>query len=88
MDFRWNNWNLEHVAHHGVSIDEAEMVVTQARPPFPEQRGGNKWAVWGRGLGGRFIQVVYVFDPDGTLYIIHARLLTDVEKKRLRKRRR
>lgn len=32
MDFRWNDWNLEHVAVHGVEIEEAEHVVEHARP--------------------------------------------------------
>jgi uncharacterized DUF497 family protein len=26
MDFRWNNWNAEHVDEHGVTIQEAEFV--------------------------------------------------------------
>jgi hypothetical protein len=27
MYFRWNTWNIEHLAEHGVSADEAEYVV-------------------------------------------------------------
>jgi hypothetical protein len=26
MEFRWNDWNIEHIAGHGVSPDEAETV--------------------------------------------------------------
>jgi hypothetical protein len=33
-------------------------------------------------------QVVYVIDPDGTVYVIHARPLTDREKRRYRRRKR
>ena len=41
----------------------------------------------GRGVSGRFVQVCYLVDDDGTLYIIHARPLTDSEKRRYRRRR-
>jgi hypothetical protein len=37
-------------------------------------------------VGGRFIQVIYIVDPDGTLYIIHARPLTPNEKRLARGR--
>lgn len=87
MPFRWNAWNLDHATSHGVAPEEAEAVVRAARAPFPQSRGGGKWAVWGPGQGGRLIQVVYLIDPDGTMYIIHARLLTDGEKRRFRRRR-
>ena len=88
MDFRWNDWNLEHATRHGVAPEEAEHVVTAARPPFPESGGDDKFRVWGQTSAGRFIQVVYVEDPEGSMYIIHARPLTDQEKRRLRRRRR
>ena len=86
MQFRWNEWNTEHVADHGVSPAEAESVVRQATAPFPLRREDDKWLVWGRGRGGRYLQVVYILDPDDTVYVIHARPLTPGEKKRLRRR--
>jgi len=27
MEFRWNEWNVEHIAEHGVTPDEAELVL-------------------------------------------------------------
>jgi uncharacterized DUF497 family protein len=86
MGFRWNEWNLEHLADHGVSPDEAESVVRSARRPYPEELPGDKWLVWGRGQGGRFLQVIFIVDPDDTIYVIHARPLTEKEKRRLRRR--
>jgi uncharacterized protein len=85
--FRWNDWNLEHIAQHGVSPEEAERVVECALRPYPELRGEDKWRVVGRGNGGRWLQVVFVFDPEDedAAYVIHARPLTDREKKRERK---
>jgi hypothetical protein len=32
------------------------------------------------------LQVVYIFDPPGVIYVIHARPLTESEKRRLRQR--
>jgi uncharacterized DUF497 family protein len=87
MPFRWNDWNLEHATKHGVTPEEAEMVADAAKTPYPEEIGQDKWIVCGKGIGGRFIQVIYVIDPDGeTFYIIHARPMTQTEKKRLRRR--
>ena len=88
MDFRWNDWNLDHATSHGISVDEIEALIESARPPFPEYRGDDKWIVVGPGKGGRFVQVIFLLDDDGTAYAIHARLLTDPEKRRYRRRMR
>ncbi len=88
MVFRWNDWNIEHVAAHGVSPQEAEAVVLGARSPYPLYREDGKWLVWGRGRGGRFLQVVFVIDDDGTVFVIHARPLTENEKRRFRRGKR
>ena len=87
-DFRWIGWNLEHITEHGVSREEAELVVRTARQPFPQELTDDKWLVQGRGNGGRFLQVIYLVGPDDRLFVIHARPLTDREKGRLRRRRR
>jgi uncharacterized DUF497 family protein len=86
--FRWNDWNLDHATGHEVSPDEAEYVVGKAQPPYPEYRGDGKWRVRGPGFDGGLIQVVYLVDPDGTIYVIHARPLTDGEKRQYRRRKR
>ena len=88
MRFRWNDWNLGHATRHAVSPTEAENVVSNARPPYPQKIGDDNWLVIGQGSGGRYVQVVYLLDDDGTAYIIHARPLTDREKRRYRRRKR
>ena len=85
VDFRWNSWNIDHIARHGVQPEEAQTVVASARPPFPLSRSDEKWLVWGRGRGGRLLQVVFVLDDDATVYVIHARPLTEREKQRHRR---
>ena len=86
MYFRWIEWNIDHIAEHGVTQDEAEFAVENAKPPYPEARDDDKWRVVGRSRVGRFIQVVYLLDEDETVFVIHSRPLTDKEKRRLRRR--
>ncbi|HZZ29859.1 MAG TPA: hypothetical protein VFE46_17820 [Pirellulales bacterium] len=87
MQFRWKEWNLDHIANHGVSPAEAELVVRSAQSPFPEEIEDEKILVWGQGSGGRYLQVIYLLDPDGTAFIIHARPLNRREKRRVRRRK-
>jgi uncharacterized DUF497 family protein len=86
-DFRWSDWNREHLAVHGVTPEEAEYIVDHAAPPYPEQIGDGKWRVRGQTATGRYLQIIFLFDPNGTVYIIHARGLNDREKRQLRRRR-
>jgi hypothetical protein len=51
MQFRWIDWNRDHIAEHGVDWQEAERVVRQAESPFPQQIGDDKLLVMGRGDG-------------------------------------
>ena len=88
MDFRWNDWNIDHIARHGVDPEDAEWVIANAQQPYPEHRGDGKWLVWGPRRDGRLHQVVFVLDEDDTVYVIHARALTRREQTRFRRRRR
>ena len=84
MEFRWNEWNLEHIGRHGVRPEEAEWVAD--RNPARDA-GEDKYKVWGQSETGRYLQVVFVLDPDGRAFVIHARELTGREKRRFRRRR-
>jgi hypothetical protein len=64
MIFSWTEWNIEHIARHGVTPEEAEQIVRGARPPFPREAGGDKFLVWGQTNEGRFLQVVFVRPED------------------------
>jgi uncharacterized DUF497 family protein len=86
--FRWNAWNLEHISVHDVSQEEVESLVIRASPPYPEPIGDEKWRVRGQIGTGRYLQVIFLYDPDDTVFVIHARDLSDHEKRRLRRRTR
>ena len=85
-DFRWNDWNVDHIAEHGVDPVEAEFVVRHARRPWPEKIGDGKWRVSGSTVEGRLLQVIFIFSPDDVVFVVHARDLNEAEKRRFRRR--
>ncbi len=85
MEFRWNRWNVDHIAQHGVSADQAEEVIRDATRPYPLHREDGKWLVWGKTAGGDLLQVVFIIDEDDSVFVIHARPPTKNEKKRYRR---
>jgi uncharacterized DUF497 family protein len=54
----------------------------------PVAKADEKLIVWGPTAEGRLLQIVFVLDEDDSVFIIHARPLTEKEKKRYRRRRR
>jgi uncharacterized DUF497 family protein len=82
--FRWNDWNRDHATAHGVSVHEIETLVRNSRRP--ERVGGGKVKIVGRGPEGQWLQVIYLIGDDDLFFVIHARPLTDREKKRERRR--
>jgi hypothetical protein len=87
--FRWNDWNLEHATKHACKVSEIEAVVLDGmrRHAVDEEPDGT-FHVEGRGLGGRVIEVTFVFDApdasvmyDQTVYVIHAQPLTTRRRK-------
>lgn len=62
--FAWNVTNVGHIGKHDVDIDEAELVIRDAEPPFPMKVEDDKLLVWGKTASGRWLQVVFVFVED------------------------
>lgn len=107
MFVHWDFWNRTHISKHGVSQEEAEYIILHAAPPYPQDIGEGKIAVWGQTAAGRFLQVIFVYrsveeirlddvplhrrqalsEIDEVAYIIHARDLKPIEKRRFRRRR-
>ncbi len=57
----WDDWNIDHIAKHGVVPEEAQEVVASAKRPFPKDQGNGKFLVRGRTAQGRFLQVIFVY---------------------------
>jgi uncharacterized DUF497 family protein len=87
VEFRWNRWNIDHIGEHGVVIAEAEYVVEHATNPYPRYEGNGKFLVRGQTAAGDYLQVVFVLSPEDVVFIIHARLLTEREKRNYRRKR-
>lgn len=85
MEFRWIQWNVDKAALHGVAPLEAEHVVERATNTYPQHRADGKFLVWGPTSAGRLIQVVYVLNDHAVVFVIHARPLTENEKRRWRR---
>jgi len=88
VDFRWNDWNLAKCEKHGVAPADAQYVVERAKSPFPRRIDQGKLLVWGPGTSGQYLQVIYLLDPGGTSFIIHAMPLNDRQIGQLRRRQR
>lgn len=87
MQFRWIEWNLDHIAEHGVVPDEAEWAVRHPAAGYP-RKYRDAFVVWGQTSAGRWLQVAFSRDgPDGAdmVFVFHARDLTTREKRRVRK---
>jgi hypothetical protein len=84
--FRWNQWNQDHIAQHGVVPNEAQYVVEHPARGFPRYDGAGKYRAWGQTAAGRYLQVIYIFSPAGVVYVVHSRNLTEPEKRRLRRK--
>ena len=86
--FRWNAWNVEHLGKHGILPQEAEYVVEHAGGSWPEDVGEDRHRVLGTGPDGAYLHVVFIFSPPGVVYVIHARLMREAERRRYRRRMR
>jgi hypothetical protein len=47
MEFRWNAWNVEHIARHGIGPAEAQYIVGRARGSLRRERGDGKYLAMG-----------------------------------------
>jgi hypothetical protein len=79
--FKWIDWNLEHATRHGITVSEIEAIVSHPAQG-PRHVGDNKYVVVGRGIGERVIEVVYVIDAAGPVFVIHAQQVTTRRRRR------
>jgi hypothetical protein len=72
-EVRWNEWNVDHCAKHGLEPWEVEYIIRHPERYYPK-RMGNKYLIRGRLPGGGKVQVVVVRDKTDWMqvYPIHA----------------
>lgn len=87
MEFRWIDWNIEHIGQHRVMPEEAEWVACHPTTGYPRKHRGG-YIVWGQTPSGRWLQVAFARDDtedgEGCVFVYHARPLTPKEKRRAR----
>ncbi len=59
--FSWDDWNIGHLAEHGVTPEETEWIIRHAKSPFPREIGDDKHLVWGETRDGRHLQVIFAY---------------------------
>ena len=64
VDFEWDDDNVEHLAHHGISPDEAEeAILGRTVRRRGGTRGPDRFRVLGRTAAGRYLVLVYQLKP-------------------------
>jgi uncharacterized DUF497 family protein len=84
--FTWDDENLAHIAHHGVSPDEVEEALVEE--PLVLRGPDDRYLAYGRTEHGRWVFVVYVTRPRGRVRVLTARDMTEREKRLYQRKRR
>jgi len=87
----WDEWNVEHIADHGVEPEEVEDVCTSRRRLVLRiglsKRGLKRYQVFGPTDSGRLLTIILDRVQPGQFYVVTARDMTEREKRRYRGRR-
>lgn len=83
---RDSEWSADHIAAHGVSLDEVREAVLE-RPHWSVPGRDGTTLIYGRTYEGRYLLVV-VLDEDGEAFVVTVRDMTDAERKTFRRKAR
>ncbi len=81
-----SGWSEDHIARHGVTMDEVHETIFE-RPYFMTAGREGSVLVYGRTQAGRYLLIV-ALDRDGEAFIVTARDMTETEKKTFRRKAR
>ena len=82
-----SRWSVEHLARHGVTLDEVREAVL-ARPHYEQRGRRGTQIVYGRTAAGRHLFVVLSDDGNGRAFVITARDMEDQERRLFRRKAR
>jgi len=83
--FEWDDWNVHHIARHGIEPHEAE-AVCRGTTVILRGRGGS-YLAYGRTAEDRYLLVVFRAKGGGVVRIITARDMTMGEQQLYHRRR-
>lgn len=81
--FRWIEWNIQHILRHNVETYEVEYVAFDDNPWFRKNKD-DSYIMYGV-AEGRYIFVVFTIE-NAESFVITARDMTETEKKLYKKR--
>jgi uncharacterized DUF497 family protein len=82
---RDSEWSADHIAEHGVTLDEVREAILEHPYWSTPGREGTTLA-YGRTYAGRYLLVVVVPEEDSQAFVVTARDMTDAEKKTFRRK--
>ena len=78
----WNEWNIEHIARHSVTIDEANEVCSGR---FIVLRGyAGRFIIVGQSIDGRALSIVVEPEDEWKYYVVTARSASRGERRAYR----
>jgi hypothetical protein len=83
---RDSDWSADHVAAHGVTLDEVREALLE-RPYWAVPGRHGTTLVYGRTYAGRYLLVVVLAEGEEA-FVVTVRDMTDAEKKTLRRKAR
>lgn len=75
----WDEWNVEHVARHGVAVEEVEQVCLSS--PFVTKASSRTFRAIGQSWAGHYLTVILSSRGRGTYYTVTAREATQQERR-------
>jgi uncharacterized DUF497 family protein len=83
---RDSDWSADHIAAHGVTLDEVREAVLE-HPYWAAPGRDGTTLIYGRTYAGRFLLVVTLAEGDEA-FVVTARDMTEAEKKTFRRKAR
>jgi uncharacterized protein len=83
---RDSEWSTEHIANHGVTMDEVREAILE-RPFWTTPGRNDTQLIYGKTYSGRFLFVVALIE-DEEAFIVTARPMTDAERKTFQRKAR
>jgi uncharacterized protein len=85
----WDDWNVEHIAGHGITVAEVERVCHTDQPLVRRagvtRYGLIRYHVYGQTASGRYLFIVLDDEATGVFYPVTAREMTEREKQLFRR---
>ena len=86
-EFEWNDNNIDHIAKHGITIDDVEEVAFDDEPWIRVGRKGTRYML-GYTVGGKYLFIVYVINALGVARVITGMDMDEKTKKLYKNRKR